>query len=324
MPEIFSLDSISKILHPIKSSSENTYEGHYKTFLSFIQNRYGVNNCFPLKGIVEFFNYLANNNYLSTTLKSVRSVLREPLKLYFPNYDILADPWIEAIIRHVRSCKIRPSTNFPSWDLDLVVSMLGSRDDRSIAYTFKKTLFIAFIACPYRIAEFRAISLSSSSFSPEHALLKPHAQFCSKNQIDTFNPSPIVIQAFPDKPEICPVSLLNAYINLTSALCRERGIPRPDQLWLNTNLKPLSLNSIRCWVREIIFLGDPRAELNGTHTHSVRGQVSSHLLAAGVPIKEIISAMSWRSSSTFSRYYAKLGIRTAVRAVLAGHLPAEV
>ena len=291
--------------------------------MSFINNKYGRDLSFPLKGVVEFFNYLTNKQYLSTTLKGVRSALREPLKLYFPEYDILSDPWIDLLIRHVKSHNLRPAPSFPSWDLDLVVRMLRSRVDQSLEFTFKKAFFIVFLACPYRIAEFKAISLSSSSFSPSHASLRPHSLFASKNQVDSFSPSPIIIQAFPEMSEICPVSILNSYIEYTKALCRDKGIPRPDQLWLNCNLKPLTFNIMRKWVRDVIFLGDPNATMRGTNVHSIRGQVASHLLADGTPVKEILASMNWRSSSTFSRYYAKLGIKTAVKAVLAGHLPAE-
>ena len=111
------------------------------------------------------------------------------------------------------------------------------RDDNDLEFVFKKTLFLCFLACPYRIAEFRAVSLSASSFSPLHALLKPHIAFQSKNQTDAFTPNPIIIQAYEEDCDICPVKLLNSYIKITQAKCREKGIERPDQLWLNVNLK---------------------------------------------------------------------------------------
>ena len=280
-----------------------------------------MQNCFPLAGIVEYFNHLANKNFKSTTLKSIRSILKDPLKDYFPEYNILEDPWVAKVIQHVKSNKPRTSFNFPSWSLDLVVRMLTLREDFNPAYIFKKTMFVSFLACPYRINEFRSISLSTSTFSTHHVLLKTHPSFCSKNQTDNFNPTPIVIQAFDDNPQICPVRLINNYIKYTTELCSQKNITRPDALWLSTHLKPISLELIRRWVRDIIFLGDPRATISGTHTHSVRGQVATSLLAAGATVKEIVAAMNWKSDSTFFRYYALLGIQSSVRAVLAGRLP---
>ena len=313
-----------KVTHPIKASSEETYGAHFANFVTFIQKKYGKDNCFPLGGIVAFFNQLANRNFVSTTLKTVRSVLREPLRVYFKDFDILLDPWITKIINYVKCRKPRPSKCFPSWNLDLVVRMLQDRQDNDLSFVFKKTLFIVFLACPYRVEEFKSISVSSSSFSPHHISLRTHPLFSSKNQTDTFTPSPIVIQEFEENPTICPVALLNAYMNLTKAMCADRGLARPDQLWIGLNGKPLNKNVIRKWVRDIIFLGDPNAKANGSNVHSIRAQVATHLYAAGVSVKEIITAMNWKSSSTFTRYYSKLGIKSAVQAVLAGHRPPEV
>lgn len=321
IPDTFSLDLHNKITQNVKPSSLENYNRHFINFKQFIINKYGKHNNFPLAGVVEYFNHLANKNFKSTTLKSIRSILRDPLKDYFPEYNITEDPWIAKVIQYVKSNKVRTSFNFPSWDLDLVVRMLTLREEHNLAYTFKKTMFIAFLACPYRISEFQAISMSTSTFSSHHILLKTHPAYCSKNQTDVFNPSPIVIQAFEDMPQICPVKLINNYIALTSNLCKQKNIPRPDSLWLSTHLKPISQELIRKWVREIIFLGDPRATVIGTHVHSIRGQVATGLLAAGASVKEILAAMNWKSDSTFYRYYAVLGIQSSVRAVLAGRLP---
>ena len=199
--------------------------------------------------------------------------------------------------------------------------MIQLRECQDLEYIFKKTLFVLFIACPYRVAEFKAISLASSSLSPHHVLLKTHLLFCSKNQSDSFCPLPIVVQKFEEDPRICPVTLINNYVRCTEALCRDRNVLRPDQLWIGVNLRPLSVNTISKWVKDIIFLADPSAGTFRFGVHSIRSQVASHLLARNVPIKEIIAAMNWRSSSTFTRFYARLGIETAVRAVLAGQLP---
>ena len=323
VPESFSLDVIGKVIHPVKPSTEETYNKHYEKFRGYIISKVGPNACFRLSLVVEFFNHLANSNFRSSTLKSIRSVLRVPLQRYFHGYDIVADQWVDRIIQYVKRRKIFPTSNFPSWDLNIVVRMLTLRTDQDSEFIFKKTFFLTFLACPYRISEFKAISISRSTFTPRHILLKTHPSYFSKTQTDNFSPTPIVIPAYPEEPIICPVSLLNNYVHLTSSLCARNGIPRPDQLWLSLNLKPITLHLMRKWVRDIIFLGDPSATMSGTNAHSIRGQVATHLLAAGLDIKEILSAMNWTSPSTFTRYYAMLGIQASVPAVLAGHRPSS-
>ena len=151
--------------------------------------------------------------------------------------------------------------------------------------SFSKRLFVSFLACLYRIAEFRAISISMSSFSPHHILLKTHPSFFSKTQTDDFFPSPIIIPAFPELPLICPVSLINKYLLLTERLCAEKGVSRPDHLWLSTNLKPISTYLIRKWVRDVIFLGDPLATNQGTHVHSIRAHVATHFFGCWLHCK---------------------------------------
>ena len=56
--------------------------------LEIIHLKVGLNIGFPLSLVAEFFNnHLVKENFKSTTLKLIRSVLREPLKKYFEGYD---------------------------------------------------------------------------------------------------------------------------------------------------------------------------------------------------------------------------------------------
>ena len=74
--------------------------------------------------------------------------------------------------------------------------------------------------------------------------------------------------------------------------------------------KPISVFIMRKWKR-IIFMGDPKAS-SKLRVHSMRAQVASHLMVSGVSVKEILSVMNWKQVSTFSKFYARLGIRAAV------------
>lgn len=323
MPDSLSINLIKRILKPIRNSSNETYNHHYKEFANFIIRRNGRNNLFKLSEVLEYFNFLVSKGFQVSTLKSIRSILREPLKLYFPGFDIGQDVVITKLLQFVKSNRPKEAFRFPAWDLDLVIRMIQLREREELEYVFKKTLFILFIACPYRVSEFRAISISSSSFSPHHVLLRTHLLFYSKNQTNSYCPQPIALQVFEEDQRICPVGLINTYLRITEALCRDSKKDRPDQLWIGTNLRPLTVSKISRWVKEMIFLADPNAGRFNFGVHTVRSQVASHLLARNIPVKEIIASMNWRSSSTFTRFYARLGIGTAVRAVLAGHLPAE-
>ena len=107
-------------------------------------------NCFPLSLVVRYFYFLANKKVTSSTLKSIRSVLSEPLKVYVSNDDISLDPWLQKIIQFVKRRNLKSSFNFPSWNLVLVINMLKCRQEVNTDFGFK-ALFIRFLACPYRI-----------------------------------------------------------------------------------------------------------------------------------------------------------------------------
>ena len=309
-PEVISLDAVRKIIVPIRDSSKETYEAHFNSFVKFIKKRNGSNK-FKLSEIVEYFNFLANRGFKSSTLKGIRSALRDPLKLYFPTFDIVSDYCIRNIIKYVKCHSKQITYRFPAWDLNLVIRMLKFRDCKDIQFWLKKVLFLAFIACPFRIGEFNSISLSASVFSPVHIMLKTHITFLSKNETDTSTKNPIVIPEYSEDPDICPVKLLNQYVRWSKSKCRELGIARPDKFWINLNGKPLSVNTMRKWIKEVIFLGDPNAS-GSLKVHSVRGQVASHLHSSGLSVKEVMMAMSWRNESTFKKFYSRLGISTAV------------
>ena len=104
--------------------------------------------------------------------------------------------WITKIIQYVK----RPSWSSPDlflkWKLDMVMDMLSSRPELDQEFLFKKTLIVSFLSYPYRISEFRAISISGSTFTPHHIMLKIHHPFL-KVLTDVFSPSPIIIPIFP-------------------------------------------------------------------------------------------------------------------------------
>ena len=94
------------------------------------------------------------------------------------------------------------------------------------------------------------------------------------------------------------------YSKLTENNCSEKGISRPDQLWISVHGRPLS-KVIRSHFRSIILSSDPSASFSGTKFHSVRGIVASSLDYRDIKIENILKHMNWKSTSTFQKY-AKL------------------
>ena len=58
-----SLDTVNKVAHPIKPSSELTYNKYFDKFNAFIDAKVSSSECFPLSLVVRYFNFLANKKF---------------------------------------------------------------------------------------------------------------------------------------------------------------------------------------------------------------------------------------------------------------------
>ncbi|XP_068247310.1 uncharacterized protein [Palaemon carinicauda] len=323
LPNVFPPEVCSKIAVSLRDSSLHKYENLYNIFKSFIHKEYGRDNKFPLLAIILFFNHLIDKGLSYNTLKSYRAALGPILSGYFPGYCLAEDKYVKAMISGANRRKPRNSHQFPGWDLDKVISFLNTTRDNSTLLLTQKTLFLVALACPLRANQFNNLSISRSTFTPEHIVLRNHPSFMAKNQKNNYTPIEISFRKLPNRPKICPVRQLNFYLEYTNKVCMERNIDRKDHIWLDEHFKIMSLQKMRQLFRECIFRADPNATKQSTNFHSIRGQASSRLLYNGVSIQEIMSRMNWRSDSVFSSYYALLGLQGAFDAVVAGlHLQA--
>ena len=103
-----------------------------------------------------------------------------------------------------------PVPFLPDWDVEKVLKYLNSsvflrqsQVDRFLR--MKADFFLLLLACPCRISECQAASLSSSFInSANKLLLKTHGKFLPKNHTATIKPIPIVIPQNVRFPDLCP------------------------------------------------------------------------------------------------------------------------
>ena len=312
-----------KITLSLRDSSLNKYQNLFHSFKTFIHEKYGENNRFPLLGVILYFNSLIDKGLAYNTLKGYRAALGPVLTGYFPNYNLAEDRYIKAMLMGVNRRRPSNTHQFPGWDLDKVISFLNTTRDNSIVWLVQKTLFLVALACPLRANQFNQLCISRSTFTPNTVVLRNHPSFMAKNQKNDYTPMEISFNRHPSRPKICPVRQLNFYIEYTNRVCTERNIDRKDHIWLDENFKIMTLQKMRQLFRECIFRADPNAGKLKTNFHSIRTQASSRLLYNGVTLQEIMSRMNWKSNSVFGSYYALLGLQGSLDAVIAGrHLHA--
>ena len=308
-----------KMLHNLRKSTQKQYQVLWSSFVKFVKDKVGHNR-FSKYLVLEFFNKLIDSNNCLQSILCYRSALRKPILALFPDWDISQDILFNDLNRFVKSNFKKKESCFPPWDLDKVLGMLLNPPEGYINNSFlmQKSFFLALLACPKRISEFKALSLPRITFTENSVVLKPHQKFVKKNESCSFSPRDITIPSYPALSAICPVKNLQIYLRITNAICRERNVERPLELWIDENAKPLSLYKMRQWFRNIIFLSYPGASFPVTNFHSVRSQVASALDFRGISISTIIDQMGWASTTTFQRFYSKFNIISSKEAVLAG------
>lgn len=110
----------------------------------------------------------------------------------------------------------------------------------------------------------------------------------------------IQFKPFKEDKKFCVVTTIKEYIDRTSDICGTK-----NQLVLSyaPPYGPVGSASVSRWVREVMEQAgiDPSVFT----THSIREAVASQMLRINVPVKDILAKASWRSESSFRKFYQK-------------------
>ena len=279
---------INRIVHCNRSSTELRYQEQYAEFFNYISIFYNINR-FPFSAVINFFNSLIDRNLAYQTILNYRSALTKPVEILFELHLCNVKP-LNDLLKFVKSHHIKPKDSFVPWSIDKTLLMLENPPASYINDLFicKKAFFLCLLADPRRVAETCALTISKSNFSSDSVTLRVHSGFIAKNATATYNPQEIVIPSFQENPSLCPVKNLKDYLHLTDEISRRLNKKRPDFLWVDLQLKPLTQKVCRDWIRSIIFLADPSATVKNTKFHSMRGIVASALDFNGCSFKQIL------------------------------------
>lgn len=116
-----------------------------------------------------------------------------------------------------------------------------------------------------------------------------------------WNPSHgIVVNAFEQNQDLCPVHTLKEYIKRTQNL---RG--NQNQLFISFTKphKVVARDTISRWTK--LVLVNSGVDTNTFKSHSTRAASASKARQKDVPLDVILSHVGWSTSSTFSKFYDK-------------------
>ena len=313
----------NKLSTSVSESSLNTYQFYWKKFYEYVREHRLIYSLSP-NDLLQFFNKMIDSGISYNYLLGIRSSLIVPLQLLWPKYNLYADLNIQLLFSHFKTHYKKPKPFFPKWDLDKVASFLMSdyfidKCKEDIELFFKKVLFFSGLACPKRISEFHAISIPDSRIIKDRAvILRPHPRLFAKNHSFKFYPKDIEIPVNQGS-RACPVALLHDYLKLSKEICSSLDIARPPQLWINKRGTPISKKQLNHWFRSIILMGDPEAKQEDLSFHSLRGIAATNLFRR-FDIDTVIDSMGWKASSTFFKYYARVGCFATTKLVVAGNI----
>ncbi|MEE9220529.1 MAG: hypothetical protein V3U34_03240 [candidate division NC10 bacterium] len=248
--------------------------------------------------------------------------------------NLTLSPLITTLVEGFRVRRPTVRETFPPWDLSVVLNYLMGPpfeplSKASLKFVTFKTVFLLALASAARRSELHALSMKDGHivFSSNYTSvsLRPEVGFLAKNQVVDEIRLPLVIPGLQhrvqsDMPDrtLCPVRALARYLEHTKFLRSGRVLPngKPNErlfISIQQNRRSdISAPTISRWLHEVIVLA-----LHGTLQspallamskitgHQVRGMAASLASFSGCATSQILDAVYWKNSSTFSSFYLK-------------------
>ena len=284
---------------PLRSSSRGDYERKWQHFLTYLHSEGVQLEQVSLQHVLNFLIMLFDKRkLLAHTIAHYRSALSVPLREAL-NIDILS-PAVSSMMKAMSIS--RPSRPFtaPSWNLQNVLDYTeGMTGNLSYVDCLSKSAFLLLLATGWRISELHACVKLSDYCSIDQAnvlKIRPHESFLAKNESSHSRWShtaiqPLLVNNAPSS--LCPVVALKTYL----AISFPKG---HGSLFVHETGKPLTQFELSKLVCQHVLNGDPSAKAK---VHDIRKFASSLSLMKHRDVKDVLTAMDWKSSRAFFKHY---------------------
>lgn len=253
-----------------------------------------------LNHVLEFLTFLQSSGSSYSAINMHRSMLSSTLD-HVGGSEIGRNPLVKQLIKGAYN-RNPPKPRYQcTWAVDGVldyIESLGHNEDLDFRALTRKLVTLLALSSLLRVSEITAIVASSVSLSNSGASLslgKPR-KARHAGPLKSFYYS-----KFANK-DLCPVDCLGFYIYITSPLRNPRNMSSLLISLIEPHL-PVSPSTVAHWIKRL--LKDAGVNTAVFSAHSTRGADSSKASDCGVPIKDILSAGSWSSESTFGRFYRR-------------------
>jgi hypothetical protein len=223
---------------------------------------------------------------------------------------------LNEVIKGMSNLRPRQPIPIPSWNLSLVLQVLGHapfEPIRSIDIKLLtiKSVFLVAAASARRRSEIHALSAEQDRFvvTGEGLRLLPRLCFLAKNQSLKYPGQPINLPSLtrhdPNSCAWCPVRCLKMYKKRTSEWRDD-----PKSLWLCLKAPHLraSKDTISRWIVDAIQMSHKIAtgkQIDRANAHEVRALAASSALYKGVSLEQVMSVAQWHAESSFTDFYLR-------------------
>ena len=187
----------------------------------------------------------------------------------------------------------------PTWSVKTVLDTLGEwspASKLSLACLTYKTCMLVALASAKRPSSLSLLSIKQGFFEISQGRARFQPVDLEKSEGVSHCAPPLILEAYPEDPRVCPVHYIRAYLKET------KGIRSSDRLFI-TLMAPheaASVATITRWLKKTIsLLGQVGS---GGSTRSASG---SQAIMNGASLKAVLEAGDWARASTFKKFYYK-------------------
>ena len=317
----FSEAAIDTALAALQASSRTVYDARWRGYVQWCTEG-GIN---PLRAtlgeVVNFLQHLADIPRALDTIKGYVTVLSRRLSHFQEGQSRLELSKTEAVQAWLRGAKVKlqkPPKIIPQWDLEVVLSALKKHpffarnlSTLSLKNLTLRTVFLLALTSARRASELHALDISCIHWNPSGVEVFVNKNFKPKCHSGWHRSQPIVLPATashedPELRKLCVSSTLRAYLKCTEPL------RKTSQLFVcygdGTRGNGVSKQRISTWLKEMVEQAYKAKNLpppgaGKVKGHDVRKMATSWAEVAGVDPKLICKAATWKTESTFARFY---------------------
>ena len=265
-----------------------------------------------LEQAISFLTSLFDKGLSYSAINIARCALSAML-CFFEGVPFGQHPVVTRIMKGIYNKRPQRSKYASTWDVDVVLSYLQELiplRKLTLRDLTRKLVMLMLLTSCQRVQTLHVLQLEDLLWSQDGKTgvfrLSKTLKHSKRGSLGV-----ITFHEFKEDPRICVIRTLKEYVNRTSEL-RQTQKDSDSALFIATTppFRQASRATIARWVKEV--LSNAGIETKLFTAHSVRGASTSKLANLHVSVQEIMNKGSWKSESTFQKFYNKTLLPTDV------------